>query len=53
MNRDDVVSDDSRLQALVEKLATRFDMNRVLDEQALEFERRREWTIRVLRRMAA
>jgi len=41
------------LQALVETLANKFDMNRVLDEQALQFERRRERTIQILRRMVA
>ena len=32
MNRDDVVSDDSRVQALVEKLARKFDLSRVLGQ---------------------
>ncbi len=46
-----VDSDLDGLQALVETLANKFDMNRVLDEQSLKFERGRERPIRILQRI--
>ena len=56
---------DPRVRILVKQVAARFDINRALkgiesrdtlgSDRALRlsFERRREWTIRMLRRMAA